>query len=125
MAIEAAIFAEEQEEQTLADLLLALDHGDQNRLAPSDTLEPLFHNEEELAEFRNRHAQATAQEKPLASHHGAAFLGIDAGSTTTKVILMDDAYRILYSHYGNNEGQPLETTIAVLEDLYDKMPADV
>ena len=125
VAMGAAIFAEEQEEQTLADLLLALDHGDQNRLAPSDTLEPLFHNEEELVEFRNRHAQATAQEKPLATHHGAAFLGIDAGSTTTKVILMDDAYRILYSHYGNNEGQPLETTIAVLEDLYDKMPADV
>ena len=62
VAMGAAIFAEERKEQTLADLL-GLHHGHQKRLAPSDTLEPLFHNEEELAEFRNRHAQATQLKK--------------------------------------------------------------
>lgn len=125
VAMGAAFYAETAVEKTLSELLDALDSGDQSQLKPSDTLQPLFSSEEELAEFRARHAQATAEEKELATHSGAAYLGIDAGSTTTKVILIDDACRILFSHYGNNEGQPLETTIEVLADMYAKIPTDV
>ena len=125
VAMGAAFYAEEAEEKTLSQLLAALDSGDQSKMKPSDTLPTLFANETELAEFRARHAKATAETADLAQHSGAAFLGIDAGSTTTKVILIDDACRILFSYYGNNEGQPLETTMAVLEDLYSQMPEAV
>ncbi|HCE12134.1 MAG TPA: 2-hydroxyglutaryl-CoA dehydratase, partial [Enterococcus sp.] len=100
-------------------------NGDQGKLVPTDTLPPLFADEADLAAFRRRHAQATAQEKPLATHKGPAFLGIDAGSTTTKVVLINDVGDILFSFYGNNEGEPLATTMTVLKELYQKMPADV
>lgn len=125
VAMGAALFAEKGEATTLTVLLDRLENGQQDQLKPTDTLQPLFSSEEELKEFRARHSQATAEEKDLSRHQGAAFLGIDAGSTTTKVVLVDDAGRILFSFYGNNEGQPLETTIAVLTDLYKQMPADV
>lgn len=125
VAMGAALFAENGTATTLDDLLNRLENGEQDQLKPTDTLQPLFNSEEELAEFRARHSKATAEEKSLTEHHGAAFLGIDAGSTTTKVVLTDDVGRILFSFYGNNEGQPLETTMAVLTDLYHKMPADV
>ena len=94
-------------------------------MQPSHTLAPLFATEEELAVFRQRHGQSSVEEKKLASHTGAAFLGIDAGSTTTKVVLIDEVGRILYSFYGNNEGQPLETTMRVLQEMYQQMPPAV
>ncbi|KAF1295766.1 2-hydroxyglutaryl-CoA dehydratase [Enterococcus sp. JM4C] len=124
VAMGAALYSESAEETTLEGLLDNLINGDQEQLSPSDTLEPLFHNDEELAEFRARHNKAQATEKDLATHTGVTFLGIDAGSTTTKVTLIDEDANILFSFYGNNQGQPLETTMEVLKDLYQKMPKD-
>ncbi|MGX7162363.1 2-hydroxyacyl-CoA dehydratase [Enterococcus massiliensis] len=125
VAMGAAFYAETAEPTTLADLLTRLNSGNQQQLKPSDTLPPLFADEEALTAFRARHAKATPEEKELAQHKGAAFLGIDAGSTTTKVTLVDESGRIMYSFYGNNEGQPLETTIRVLKELYHQLPEDV
>lgn len=125
VAMGAALYAEDAEEATFGELLHRLEFGDQDQLTPADTLQPLFANEAELQAFRTRHAKATAEEGALAEHRGAAFLGIDAGSTTTKVILIDESGRILFSFYGNNEGQPLETTMSVLQDLYRQLPKEV
>ncbi|MDH6364745.1 putative CoA-substrate-specific enzyme activase [Enterococcus sp. PF1-24] len=125
VAMGAAIYSDGNETTTLAALLDRLVNGNQEQLSPSDTLEPLFSDEEDLTAFRHRHAQAQAPEKDLASHHGVAFLGIDAGSTTTKVILIDEEGRLMFSHYGNNQGQPLETTMEVLQELYQRLPEDV
>lgn len=125
VAMGAAFYSEEARVSTLPALIETLITGDQGQLKPSDTLTPLFATKEDLQEFRDRHSQATAQEKPLSEHHGAAFLGIDAGSTTTKVVLVDEDGAILFSHYGNNQGQPLETTMAVLKGMYQQLPEDV
>ncbi|MGX7243546.1 acyl-CoA dehydratase activase-related protein [Enterococcus quebecensis] len=125
VAMGAAIYSEGANPTTLADLLQRLTKGNQEQLKPTDTLEPLFKNEEELKAFRVRHNQAKAQEKSLSEHHGVAFLGIDAGSTTTKVTLIDEEGNLLFSFYGNNQGQPLETTMSVLKDLYQQLPKDV
>ncbi|MFV0559687.1 MAG: acyl-CoA dehydratase activase-related protein [Enterococcus sp.] len=125
VAMGAAFYAEDSEYTTLSGLIDRLLNGNKEQLMPSSTLEPLFKDEEALTTFRERHAKAQASEKPLAEHHGVAFLGIDAGSTTTKVTLINEDGDILYSFYGNNEGQPLETTMSVLKDLYQKMPEDV
>lgn len=123
VAIGAALYGEETAQ--LRTLLARLSTDDSAKLQPTHTLEPLFATEEELAAFRQRHGRSSVEEKPLASHTGAAFLGIDAGSTTTKVILIDEVGRILYSFYGNNEGQPLETTMRVLQEMYQQMPPTV
>ncbi|WP_249974550.1 2-hydroxyacyl-CoA dehydratase [Enterococcus sp. YC2-6] len=123
VAIGAALYGEETAQ--LNTLLARLSTDDSAKLQPSHTLAPLFATEEELAVFRQRHGQSSVEEKKLASHTGAAFLGIDAGSTTTKVVLIDEVGRILYSFYGNNEGQPLETTMRVLQEMYQQMPPAV
>ncbi|EOL46484.1 2-hydroxyacyl-CoA dehydratase [Enterococcus caccae] len=125
VAMGAAIYSEGANSTTLSDLIQRLTKGDQEQLKPTDTLEPLFQNEEELEAFRERHNQAKAQERSLADHHGVAFLGIDAGSTTTKVTLIDEEGKLLFSFYGNNQGQPLETTMRVLKELYKQLPKDV
>ncbi|MFD2306336.1 2-hydroxyacyl-CoA dehydratase [Enterococcus termitis] len=125
VAMGAAIYSEGAKPTSLAELIHRLTKGDQEQLKPTDTLEPLFQNETELETFRTRHGQAKAEEKQLSDHHGVAFLGIDAGSTTTKVTLIDEDGKLLFSFYGNNQGQPLETTMEVLKELYQQMPEDV
>ncbi|MDU5336024.1 acyl-CoA dehydratase activase-related protein [Enterococcus sp.] len=125
VAMGAAFYSEEADVTSLEGLLHRLTTAEEGHLSPSDTLEPLFEDEADLAEFRMRHGQAQAQEKSLAEHEGVAFLGIDAGSTTTKVALIDDSGNLMYSFYGNNQGQPLETTMTVLKDLYTKLPENV
>ncbi len=52
-------------------------------------------------------------------------VGIDAGSTTTKVALMSDDNKILYTYYDSNDGDPLEKTKMILRDMYSKIPAGV
>lgn len=125
VAMGAAFYSEDAEATTLEQLIKRLTTAEEGHLSPSERLTPLFKDEEDLAEFRARHSQALVDEKDLREHHGAAFLGIDAGSTTTKVTLIDDSGRLMYSFYGNNQGQPLETTMTVLKDLYKKLPEDV
>lgn len=120
----AAFYSEDSSATTLSELLKRLTSDNSNALSVSDTLEPLFATEEDLSAFRERHQKATVDEKPLSEHSGPVFLGIDAGSTTTKVTLIDDNGNLLYSFYGNNEGQPLETTMSVLRDMYQKLPED-
>ena len=125
VAMGAAFYSEEADATSLEGLLHRLTTAEEGHLSPSDTLEPLFEDEADLADFRMRHGQAQAKEKSLAEHEGVAFLGIDAGSTTTKVALIDDNGNLMYSFYGNNQGQPLETTMTVLKDLYTKLPENV
>lgn len=125
VAMGAAFYSEEAPVSSLTELLHRLATAEEGHLSPSDTLEPLFKDDEDLAVFRERHNQAQAKTKDLAQHEGVAFLGIDAGSTTTKVALIDSDGNLLFSFYGNNQGQPLETTMSVLKDLYQQLPANV
>lgn len=53
------------------------------------------------------------------------YLGIDAGSTTTKAALIDEDGRLVYSYYNSNEGNPLKTTIKVINEVYDILPKNI
>lgn len=90
-----------------------------------ETLRPLFKNEEELTEFRDRHDKSKALRKELKDYKGNAYLGIDAGSTTTKVALVGEAGELLYTYYGSNEGSPLLRVVDILKDIYNQMPKGV
>ena len=124
VALGAAFYAEDATVTTLKGLITALTSDTGAKLQKSHALAPLFASQQELDDFRARHAKAKVDRKNLADHRGVAFLGIDAGSTTTKVVLINEDCDILYEYYGNNEGQPLETTMRILTDVYAKMPAD-
>jgi len=88
-----------------------------------ERLEPLFANANELAKFRHRHnCSHKVNRKNLQDHQGHCFLGIDAGSTTTKVVVIDEDGSLLYSHYGSNQGSPLHSVAAILCSIYDELP---
>ena len=70
-------------------------------------MQPLFESEEDYRQFSSRHKKATIQKASLSDYHGNCFLGIDAGSTTTKAALVSEDGALLYSFYANNNGSPL------------------
>ncbi|MBE6344060.1 MAG: 2-hydroxyglutaryl-CoA dehydratase [Spirochaetaceae bacterium] len=88
-------------------------------------LEPLFRNEEELEEFHRRHAAEMATSADLSNATGPVFLGLDAGSTTTKAVLVDTRGRILWRFYDVNAGNPVDLAVKVLKDLYRQLPSSV
>lgn len=125
VAIGAAFFAEDENEQMIDEFLNHLKYDRGKALLPTDTLVPLFAEEKEYAQFKRRHEESEVEYRSLSEHQGMAFLGIDAGSTTTKIVLIDDSGRVLYDHYGSNDGHPLESVIEILKELYNHLPVDV
>ena len=85
-------------------------------------LKPLFTTDEEYNQFKVRHDKDKVARKDLKNYSGDCFLGIDAGSTTTKLVLIDRDGNLLYSLYGNNEGNPLKSVISMLKQLYLVLP---
>lgn len=86
---------------------------------------PLFNTPEEYEEFKRRHNKAIARRGSLDTYIGKAYLGIDAGSTTTKAVLIGNKGEILYSFYGGNEGSPLEKVVKILKELYSRLPKGI
>ena len=87
-------------------------------------MEPLFASEEEYDAFIKRHGNNHVRTADLSTYHGNCYLGIDAGSTTTKIALVDEDGSLLYSFYSNNNGSPLATAIGAIQDIYSKLPED-
>lgn len=85
-------------------------------------LDPLFKNEDDYKKFKERHDKNKVTKKDLALYEGDCFLGIDAGSTTTKLVLIDRDGNLLYSLYGSNEGNPLNSVMNMLRKLYSELP---
>lgn len=85
------------------------------------SLPPLFKDENELKEFMERHDKETVNSRDLESYEGNAYLGIDAGSTTIKLVLVSEENEILFSYYSHNKGNPLDNIIATLKMLYSKI----
>lgn len=84
-------------------------------------IKPLFDSDSEYISFKERHSKHRVKRVDIEKYSGNAYLGIDAGSTTTKLALIDQEGGLLYSHYGSNMGSPLESTIEALKNLYDKL----
>ncbi len=87
-----------------------------------ERLAPLFADEAEKQAFLERHSKSTIPTADLSEHTGKCYLGIDAGSTTTKACLINEKAEILYSFYNNNLGDPLKSVIGILKDIYSKLP---
>ena len=85
-------------------------------------MEPLFKDNNEYAQFLERHSKNSVVKGDLKEYEGDCFLGIDAGSTTTKVALVGEDGSLLYSFYSNNNGSPLKTTMKSLKEIYELLP---
>ena len=79
---------------------------------------PLFETEADYKKFCARHDKATVQQKDLSSYKGKAFIGLDAGSTTVKGVVLNDSGELLYSKYLPSKGNPVEIIKAFLEEIY-------
>ncbi|MEG1876457.1 MAG: acyl-CoA dehydratase activase-related protein [Lachnospiraceae bacterium] len=87
-------------------------------------MDPLFADSKDYDAFSARHATHHVTTAELSSYHGNCYLGIDAGSTTTKVALVDEDGSLLYSFYSNNNGSPLKTAIASIQEIFKQLPDD-
>ena len=87
-------------------------------------MEPLFSSDEEYRSFVSRQNQYNVKTADLETYSGNCYLGIDAGSTTTKAALVSEDGELLYSFYSNNNGSPLNTAISAVREIYSLMPED-
>lgn len=85
-------------------------------------LEPLFETQTEYNEFTARHAEHRVKKEELSGYTGDCFLGIDAGSTTTKLVLIGNDGQLLWSFYSGNQGSPIKTAQRAIADLAGKLP---
>ena len=120
-AIGAALHADETKTIALSALTGKL-NDDLKIEVEVSRLEPLFRNEAELAEFRERQHSYHVRRGDLATYSGNVFLGIDAGSTTTKLAVIGERGELLYDFYSNNNGSPVKTTIRAMKEIYSLLP---
>lgn len=86
-------------------------------------LEALFNDKKEYEEFCARHKKAVVEKQSLSGYEGNCFLGIDAGSTTTKLALIGERGELLFSYYANNQGNPIETAKNAMRELQKNIPS--
>ena len=122
VAIGAALGSFKEKPLSFMHLMRQLKNVDESSLAQSDRVEPLFASKEEFDEFNRRHSEHTVPRADLSSYRGPCYLGLDAGSTTIKAVLLSEDNKILYSHYQNNEGSPLKAAQKIVAEIYRLLP---
>ena len=124
VATGAALAGESDKYVTFAEAIRLLEDLKDTQGSEVARLDPLFSTEEDYREFKARHDQQVVPKGDLTSYHGRVFIGIDAGSTTMKAAVVGEDGELLYTWYGNNNGDILGTARTITDDIYDKMPAD-
>jgi len=107
---------------TTAGELMALLSSDMHMAPETTRMDPLFKNDAEYEAFRKWHSIHKVTEGSLRDYEGNCFLGIDAGSTTTKLAIVGEDGTLLYSFYSNNNGSPVLTTIRAVREIKDILP---
>ena len=118
----AAIDSFNATEITVEELKQKIENLKNSKDTTTKPISPLFANEDEYIEFKKRHEKDTIPTIPLENYEGECFIGIDAGSTTTKLVLLNREGDLLYSHYDSNHGNPLNSVISMLKKLYSILP---
>ena len=120
-ALGAAMNSQEKTAIDLETLIDKLSHGIQMDFEVK-RMEPLFVDEDDYAAFLDSHSNNHVKTSHLAAYEGNCFLGIDAGSTTTKIALVGEDGSLLYDFYSNNNGSPLATTIRSMREIRALLP---
>ena len=120
-AMGAALEAGDAGEIALSNLIERLEQGVQISFE-MPRLEPLFRDENEYTEFCGRHSKAIVAKADISTYAGNCFLGIDAGSTTTKLVLIGESGELLWKFYANNQGNPILTAQFAIGELKKVLP---
>ncbi|MGU8656425.1 acyl-CoA dehydratase activase-related protein [Clostridium perfringens] len=119
VAIGSAIYSKENNKKYEYEELLNTIKENHNEISTMNVIDPLFNSEEEYNEFKEIHKKAKVKVSDINNYTGDAYVGIDAGSTTTKVVLIDKEDNILYEYYGSNKGNPIEVVKKELKHIYN------
>lgn len=122
VAIGAALLSIKHEAVTLSSIIEKVQNSEHNNLSETKHLEPLFDSFVDYKAFNERHAKDKIKRRDIRKVRGDLYLGIDAGSTTTKAALIDHDGYLLYSYYQNNEGKPIDAVKKMLQELYKLKP---
>jgi predicted CoA-substrate-specific enzyme activase len=125
VALGAAILSENDVMISAADLCERVNSTlGNNGYEETVRLAPLFASNDEFAKFTARHDSIKAERADIATAAGDLFLGIDAGSTTTKAVLTNADSQILATWYGSNDGDPINAVIKIIAEIYSRIPAN-
>lgn len=114
----AAMASMDEQEMQFSELKKIVEK-DFDEESVSNVLMPLFESDKELEAFRNRHSQSTVEYEDIEKYNGPMYLGIDSGSTTSKLVLLSEDNKILYSHYTSNGGDPLSVIVEQIKHIYE------
>ena len=124
VALGAALKSVESDPVAVDDLYARLGETREVHVDEDALLEPLFKDEEELLAFRKRHDGHDLPRRAIENYRGPVYVGIDAGSTTTKMVALSKDKEVLYEAYGPNSGSPLDKVKEYLLELYDLLNGD-
>ncbi|HJJ55052.1 MAG TPA: 2-hydroxyglutaryl-CoA dehydratase, partial [Methanocorpusculum sp.] len=116
-ALGAALSADTYTANGFEDVCKRIEHSVANTVI-TNTMQPLFASKEEYDAFLKRHNANAPPKTDITTYRGRAWLGIDAGSTTTKLVLIDEQDGILYTYYGSNLGNPVQIVLDELKKIY-------
>ena len=122
VATGAALAGESEKYVTFDEVIRLLENLRDVQGSEVARLEPLFESEEDYREFKERHDAQVVPKGDLASYQGRVFIGIDAGSTTMKCAVVGEGGELLYTWYGNNNGDVLGTARSIMDGIYDRLP---
>lgn len=118
----AAILSQNEEKISYKSLIKSLKEDKKVDMEMTKKMERLFEDEKDYQEFKQKHKTNLVKYKNIEDYEGEIFLGIDAGSTTSKIVLISKDNEILHQDYRMNLGRPLEVVISMLKDAYKKIP---
>ena len=123
VATGAALAGESDKKVTFGEVMEALANLKDTQGSEVARLDPLFATDEDYRAFKERHDQEVVPRGRLDEYEGRVFIGIDAGSTTMKAAVVGEEGELLYTWYGNNNGDVLGTARIIMDDIYDHLPA--
>ncbi len=119
VAIGVAFYANGLQTDYSCDELINIFEDAKNTTSRNKYLEPLFASKTELLAFESRHNKSHTKELDSSIFRGDVYLGIDCGSTTTKLVLIDNSGAIVYKYYGGNQGNPVQVILEQLKQIYE------
>ncbi|MFR9277846.1 MAG: acyl-CoA dehydratase activase-related protein, partial [Peptoniphilus senegalensis] len=118
VALGAALSSFDSKPISFVELFNRVNKSADINIKESDVMPPLFTSDEEVIAFRERHKTKSLKKMDLKTYEGPIYLGIDSGSTTSKLVAISDKNDLLYSFYGSNKGNPLDIAIENLKEIY-------
>ncbi len=119
VALGASIYAGDTDKTYTCAQIIDIITSTKGAVSKVKGLDPLFENESDYQAFCQRHNQSNVMVENISTYEGNAYLGIDAGSTTTKIVLISEDNKLLYSYYHSNLGSPIEIVVKQLTKIYE------